>query len=120
MSVVHGIINCHACEGGAHYENVHTGCNIAVLTLLQSSFTLVKLSAFASEIPPALQMAFSNSASMLGYPGFLCMPCKHMGDASDSLRQTCSGRSRCNTVEGFTYFDTVLRSLIAIKAGALT
>ena len=43
-----------------------------------------------------------------------------MGDASDSLRQTCSGRSRCNTVEGFSYFDTVLRSLIATEVAALT
>ena len=37
--------------------------------------TLVKLSAFASEMPPALQIAFSSSPSILGYPGLRCMPC---------------------------------------------
>ncbi len=36
------MIKCQACEGDAHYDNVRTGCNIAVLTLLQSCFDLGK------------------------------------------------------------------------------
>ncbi len=78
MSAVHRMTNYHACNGDMQYDKVLTAWHTAMLTLLQSGFTLVKLSAFASEMPPALQMAFSSSPSMLGYPGFLCMPCKHI------------------------------------------
>ena len=94
MSAVHRTANCHACNGDMQYNKAHTAWHTAVLTLLQRRFTLVKLSALASEIPPALQMAFSSSPSMLGYPGFLCMPCKYVGNASDS--QICSSRNRCD------------------------
>ena len=55
---------------------------------VQAIVTLEKLSALAADMPPALQMAFSSSPSMLGYPGLRCMPYKQYS----RVEQLCISR----------------------------